>query len=187
MFRASITPNTMISQLSESRLLSSSLRIRSTRSTRGNVGVILHRLESKKIQKEGVWKANAASRHQGRKAATLTSAARRTSVSPTSLGDPHSDKGLQRKGERSIAYCMQTSLKWYSTIAVLSGTLAPAGTFLKNTDKICAADQQQHGEKCPAESAVQHVLKMNMPALETKYLAVLRSSQKSAWHSVVQL
>ena len=34
----------------------------------------------------------------------------------------------------------QTSLKWYSTIAVLSGTLAPAGTFLKNTDKICAAD-----------------------------------------------
>ena len=63
MFRASITPNTMISQLSESRLLSSSLRIRSTRSTRGNVGVILHRLESKKIQKEGVWKANAASRH----------------------------------------------------------------------------------------------------------------------------
>ena len=35
---------------------------------------------------------------------------------------------------------MQTSLKWDSTIAVLSGTLAPAGTFLKNTDKICAAD-----------------------------------------------
>ena len=34
----------------------------------------------------------------------------------------------------------QTSLKWDSTIAVLSGTLAPAGTFLKNTDKICAAD-----------------------------------------------
>jgi|OM-RGC.v1.035307229 hypothetical protein len=34
----------------------------------------------------------------------------------------------------------QTSLKWYSTIAVLSGTLAPAGTFLKNNDKICPAD-----------------------------------------------
>ena len=34
----------------------------------------------------------------------------------------------------------ESSLKWYSTIAVLSGTLAPAGTFLKNTDKICAAD-----------------------------------------------
>ena len=33
----------------------------------------------------------------------------------------------------------QTSLKWYSRIAVLSGTLAPAGTFLENTDKICAA------------------------------------------------
>ena len=33
-------------------------------------------------------------------------------------------------------YSVQTSLKWYSTIAVLSGTLAPAGTFLKNTDKI---------------------------------------------------
>ena len=36
----------------------------------------------------------------------------------------------------------QTSLKWYSTIAVLSGTLAPAGTFFKNTDKICAAIMQ---------------------------------------------
>ena len=34
----------------------------------------------------------------------------------------------------------QTSLKWYSTIAVLSGTLAPAGTFLKNNDKICPVD-----------------------------------------------
>ena len=34
----------------------------------------------------------------------------------------------------------QTSLKWYSTIAVLSGTLVPAGTFLKNNDKICPAD-----------------------------------------------
>ena len=34
----------------------------------------------------------------------------------------------------------QTSLKWYSTIAVLSGTLAPAGTLLKNNDTICPAD-----------------------------------------------
>ena len=34
----------------------------------------------------------------------------------------------------------QTSLKWYSTIAVLSGTLAPAGTFFKSNDKICPAD-----------------------------------------------
>ena len=39
-----------------------------------------------------------------------------------------------------IPYDQQTSLKWYSTIAVLSGTLAPAGTFLKNNDKICPAD-----------------------------------------------
>ena len=40
-----------------------------------------------------------------------------------------------------FARCLlQTSLKWYSRIAVLSGTLAPAGTFLENTDKICAAD-----------------------------------------------
>ena len=35
----------------------------------------------------------------------------------------------------------QTSLKWDSTIAVLSGTLAPAGTFLKKNDKICPAEQ----------------------------------------------
>ena len=39
-----------------------------------------------------------------------------------------------------LLYGSQTSLKWYSTIAVLSGTLAPAGTFLKNNDKICPAD-----------------------------------------------
>ena len=43
---------------------------------------------------------------------------------------------------RSPGLAQQTSLKWYSTIAVLSGTLAPAGTFFKNTDKICAAFMQ---------------------------------------------
>ena len=39
-----------------------------------------------------------------------------------------------------MAHATQTSLKWYSTIAVLSGTLAPAGTLLKNNDTICPAD-----------------------------------------------
>ena len=40
----------------------------------------------------------------------------------------------------SVGSCCQTSLKWDSTIPVLSGNLAPAGTFLKHNDKICPAD-----------------------------------------------
>ena len=40
----------------------------------------------------------------------------------------------------SVGSCCQTSLKWDSTIPVLSGNLAPAGTFLKPNDKICPAD-----------------------------------------------
>ena len=48
----------------------------------------------------------------------------------------------RRKREKGSLGEDQTSLKWDSTIAVLSGTLAPAGTFFKNTDKICAAFMQ---------------------------------------------
>ena len=40
----------------------------------------------------------------------------------------------------SVGSCCQTSLKWDSTIPVLSGNLAPAGTFLKHDDKIRPAD-----------------------------------------------
>ena len=62
----------------------------------------------------------------------------------------------------------------------------PPAEFLAEAvqyDKICPADQQQHVEKCPAESAVQPVLKMNVPALETKsaWQTVLRSSVRAVF------